>query len=151
MNATPRNTVVVHPLERFLVVIGAVACVTITIVIWRNVSSYQGMWLLPGLYFIEIPVLSVVSAFLFVRGGPAARSLMWGAVGVLGAFCILGLFSVGTLYVPIVLLFAAAAIAADVRNREPFARHLAICFLAALAQAAIMLTAIRWLEPSTAF
>ncbi len=76
---------------------------------------------------------------------------MWGAVGVLGAFCILGLFSVGPLYIPIVLIFAAVSIAAEVRNREHLTAHLAVCLLAALAQAALMLTVIRWLDPSAAF
>jgi len=151
MNAAPQKTVVVHPLERWLAVFGAVACVAVTIVIWRNVSSYQGMWPLPALYFIEIAALSMISSTTFVRGGPASRSLMWGAVGVLGAFCILGLFSVGPLYIPIVLIFGAVSIAAEVRNSEHLTVHLAVCLLAALAQAALMLTAIRWLDPGASF
>jgi len=150
MNAAQRNTAI-HPLERFLAILAAVACVAITIVIWSNVSAYQGMWPLPALYFIEIAVLSVISALTFVHGGPSARALMWGAVGVLGAFCILGMFSVGPLYLPIFFIFAAVSVTSSLRDRQHIAAHLAVCLLAAIAQAALMLVVVRLLETGAVF
>src|SRR6266498_5485013 len=93
-------------LERLLAFLAAVVCLIITIVFWMSVSSHQSMWPLPGLYFIEIGTLSVVSAFLFIRGDPRGQFLTWGAAGVIGAFSILAAFSVGFFYLPVVLLFA---------------------------------------------
>ena len=79
-------------LERLLVLLAAVVCLIITIVIWLSVSSNQSMWPLPGLYFIEIVTLSVVSAFLSIRGDPQGQFLTWGAAGAIGTFSILAAF-----------------------------------------------------------
>ncbi len=151
MNAEQPGARLLHPLERFLTIFGAVVCAAITIVVWRNVSSYQGMWPLPGLYFIEVTTLSILSAFLVVRGSAVAGTLMWGTSGVLAAFYFLGMFSVGAIYLPIALVFAAASIASDSRDRKHFLEHLMVCLLAGLAQAALMLTAVKWLSTGVGF
>ena len=96
-------------LERFLALLAAVVCLIITVVFWLSLSSYQSMWPLPGLYFIEIVTLSVVSAFLFIRGDPQGQFLTWGAAGAIGAFSILAAFSVGFFYLPVALLFAISS------------------------------------------
>ncbi len=134
-----------HPLERFLALLGEAACVVITIVIWRSVSTYQGMWPLPGLYFIEMIALSIIGALAFMRGGASGRIILWAAVGIFAAFSIMGAWSVGPLYVPVTVLFAAAAVSSDIRNKQSIALHLAVCLIAGLAQAALMLTVIRLL------
>jgi hypothetical protein len=143
-----RQTVATHWLEKSLALLGAAACLIITIVIWRNVSSYQPMWPLPGLYFLEVSALSLLSAFLFIRGNPYQGFILWGTVGALTAFSILGAFSVGFFYLPVVLIFAIVAITSDVRNRQPIVAHLGVCVLAGLIQAALMLAALRWLYPA---
>jgi hypothetical protein len=141
----------VHPLERFVAILGAAACLLITIVISRSVSAYQAMWPLPGLYFIEIASLGVLSALAVIRGDPAGRVIVWGAVGIFAAFCILGAFSVGFSYLPVTFLFAAVSISSDARNKQHIAPHLAVCLVAALAQAALMLAAIRLLDSGGVF
>ena len=151
MKVTEQNTTAVHPLERFLAILGALACLGITIAIWRSVSANQGMWPLPGLYFIELPALGIFSTFAFIRGGPSGRIVTWAAVGIFAAFCILGAFSVGFAYLPIFLIFAIIAVSSSVRLRQPVATSLGVCLLAGLAQAALMLAAIRLLNPGAAF
>jgi hypothetical protein len=146
MKAEQPNARLLHPLERFLTIFGAVACVAVTAVVWRNVSAYQGMWPLPALYFIEVAALCLLSAYLTLRGVALAGSFMCGTAGVLGAFCFLGMFSVGVLYLPIFLAFVIACVVADVRDKEHLAEHLVLFLLAGLAQAALMLTAVRWLS-----
>jgi hypothetical protein len=141
----------VRPLEAFTAIFAALACLFITIVLWRNVSAYQAMWPLPALYFIELPALAMLSALAFLSAAPEARFITWAVVGMFGAFCIVGGFSVGLTYLPITLLFAGLSIASDLRNRAAITPHLAVCLLAALLQAALMLTAIRWLYPAAAF
>ena len=79
-----------HPLERFLVILGAGVCLLITVTVWRNVSSYQAMWPLPGWYFVEMAALSILSAVAFIRGGPAGKFVAWGAVGIFAAFSVIG-------------------------------------------------------------
>ena len=106
------------------------------------------MWPLPGLYFIEIVTLSVVSAFLFIRGDPRGQFLTWGAAGAIGAFSILAAFSVGFFYLPVAILFAIISATSDVRNKKHIPAHLATFLIAGMAQLAVMLAAIGLLQPS---
>jgi hypothetical protein len=139
------------PLERFLAILGAVVCLLITVLFWWGVSAYQAMWPLPGLYFIEMVAVSIISAFIFVRGDPRAKFIPWGAAGVISAFSILAGLSVGLFYLPVALIFAIISITSDVRNKQPIPAHLGTLLIAGLAQVALMLAAIRLLDPSAAF
>jgi hypothetical protein len=100
------------------------------------------MWPLPGLYFIEIVTLSVVSALLFIRGDPRGQFLTWGTTGAIGAFSILAAFSVGFFYLPVALLFAIISVTFDVRNKKHIPAHLATFLIAGIAQLAVTLAAI---------
>lgn len=146
-----RQTTSTHPLERFFAIVGAVACLTITILIWWSISTYQDMWPLPDLYFIEMVVLSIISAFMFIRGNARDKILIWGAVGIFSGFSILGAFSVGFFYLPVALIFAVISVTSDVRNKQRIATRLGVCVIAAVVQVALMFAAIRLLYPSAAF
>ena len=102
MQATGQSTT--HPFERFLVILGAVLCLALTIFIWRSVSAFQSMWPLPALYFIEVAALGILGAFAFVQGGRGGRVITWGAAGVFTAFSIMGAWSVGFFYLPVALI-----------------------------------------------
>jgi hypothetical protein len=130
---------VVHSLERWLAIIGALGCLILTILIWWQVSLHQGMWPLPALYLIEIAALSVVSTLLFIRRAPIGTILIWCNTGVLTAFFYVAGFSVGLYYLPLALIYALTSIIFDARNRGPFTTHLVIAVLAGAAQFAIML------------
>ena len=144
----PRQTTIISLLERVLAILGAVACLIITILIWLSVSAHQTMWPLPGLYFIEMVALASISAFLFVRGDPRDKFIIWGVAGVIGAFSILGAFSVGFFYLPVALIFVVISVTSDVRNKYHLTAHLGIFVIAGIAQLALMFTAIRLLDPS---
>jgi len=101
------------------------------------------MWPLPGLYFIEMVTLSVISAFRFVRGDPRDQFITWGAAGVISAFSILGALSVGFFYLPVALIFTVISIRSDVRNKLQIAAHLGIFLIAGIVQSAMMFAAIR--------
>lgn len=130
------------PLECLAPILGAAACVVITAVIWRSVSASQAMWPLPAPYLIELAALGIVAAYAFIRGGRTGEIAAWAIVGVLAAFCIVGAWSVGFLYLPITLIFGVVLITYDVRNRQAIAAHLGVCLIAGLAQAALMLSFI---------
>ncbi len=133
-------------IERALVIAGAVVDISITARVWRSAGSYQGMWPLPALYFIDVAAVGVLSALAFTEGHPAGRYLLWGAVGILGAFSFLGMFSVGLLYVPIVLLFAGAAVLSETQESRHLLGRLVVCLVGAAFQAGLMLAVVRWLE-----
>jgi hypothetical protein len=137
-----KTAISTHWLEKSLAVLGAAACLIITTMIWRSVSSYQTMWPLPAIYFLELMVLSLFSAFLFIRGHPFQGYVVWGMVGVLITFIVLGSLSVGFCFLPVALIFALLALIWDIRNRQPIALHLGICGIAVLIQAALMFAAI---------
>ena len=137
-----RQTTISSPLERFLAILAAVICLTITILLWWSVSAYQTMWPLPGLYFIEMVALGIISAILFVRGDSREQFILWGAAGIISAFSILGALSVGFFYLPVALIFAGIAVTSDLRNKQPIPAHLGVFLIAGIVQLALMLAAI---------
>ncbi len=129
--------------ERYVAAVAAMGSIVFTILIWVSVSRFQPMWPLPALYLIEAALLSTLAAIAFMRPAHAGRAIAWAAIGMLLAFAILGLFSVGALYLPTILLLAAVCLTADLRNRSNLLMHLGLFLLAGLAQAAVMLTISR--------
>ena len=141
--SSPKTT---RPLERILAIAGLLACLVVTAILWLGISAQQPMWLLPGLYFIEMAVLSMVCALLaFGNGNSRGQFILWGAVGIFIAFSILGAMSVGFFYLPVAIIFGAIAILSDIRNRQPVALHLGVCLIAGIVQVILMLAAIRLL------
>ena len=132
-------------IERFAVVLAAVGSIAVTAVVWRSVSAYQAMWPLPGLYFIELPAATLAAAIGWSLDRSWARVLTWAVLGIVLGFSFLGAFSVGMFYLPVALLLAMAAISSDLREAQPLAGHIGLCLGAAVAQAALMLFAIRLL------
>jgi hypothetical protein len=125
--------------------VAAAVALAMTIAIWESLSAYQGMWPLPALYLIEVAALPIIAAVTFFRREAWGLLLTWVTVGVLSAFCILGSWSVGFLYLPTTLILAVISVTCDVRNQQPIAIPLAVWLIAALAQAGLMLTVIRLL------
>lgn len=137
-----KQTIITSPWERVLAILAAVLCLSLTILFWLSLSSYQAMWPLPALYFIELVALSILSAFMFVRGDPRGPFLTWGAAGVIGIFSIFAAFSVGFFYFPFALIFAIISVTSDVRNQKHIPAHLGTFLIAGIAQLALMLAAI---------
>jgi hypothetical protein len=140
-----------YPLERWLAILGAAVCLIITIVIFWIVSAYQSMWLLPGLYFIEIAVVSLICAYMVLREDPRRMTINWVVTGIFIAFSILTGFSVGIYYMPVALIFAILSVVSDVRNKQPIAAHLGICLIGGIAQAALMLLVVQLHNPGAVF
>ena len=109
------------------------------------------MWPLPGLYFLEMLALSVVSSFIFVRGDLRSRFITWGAAGAMGVFSILGALTVGFFYLPIALITAGISFTSAVRNKQRFTAHWLSFILGAIAQVALMLAIIRCSHPGVIF
>ena len=142
-----RQSVRVSRLEQILAILAAVVCLTITLVFWFTISPYQGMWPLPGLYFVEMVSLSFISTFIFVRGDPRGSLMTWVAAGVISAFSFLGALSVGFFYLPVALMFSVISITWDVRNKQNKPARLGIFLIAGIAQLTLMVAA-NWLHTS---
>jgi len=133
------------PLEKLLAIFATVVCLTVTVIIWWSISVHQSIWPLPGLYFIELVTLSLISTVVFVYSRGRIRVISWIVAGILMAFAILGAFSIGPFYLPIAVIFTVISITSDIRNKQPLIAHIGIGLAAALIQAALMLLIIRWL------
>ncbi len=132
-----------RPFENYLAAVAAIGCLALTTAVWWGVSTMQTMWPLPALYLIEVATAAVVAAIAFIRAGQRGRRIAWAVVGVLVAFSLLGLFTVGALYLPTVLILGGVCLTADLRNKSPLGPHLVIFLLGALTQSAVMLTVSR--------
>jgi hypothetical protein len=140
-----------QPLERFLACVGFATCGVITLAIWSSMSAQQPMWPLPGLYFIELVLLSMVSAGMFLRSDRHRSAVAWTVAGAFSGFVVIAAWSVGLFYLPVTILFGVSAIVSDRRGRRTLARQLALCVIAGLAQAVLMLAAVRVLYPGAIF
>ncbi len=139
---TPKPTLA-QSLERILAVLAAVACLFLTIGIWRSVSAVQNLWPLPGLYFVELAAVGILSALLFVVGHRSGATSAWVATGIYLAFTVLGILSVGLFYLPIAVMFVMVAVVGTVRREQPVLRGVGALVVAALAQAVLMGLVIR--------
>lgn len=137
--------------ERFLACIGLVACIVITIALWSTVSVQQPLWPLPGLYFIELILLSVISAGLFLRGDRRRSAVAWVVAGAFSGFVVIAAWSIGLFYLPVTVLFGLSAIVSDRRSGQTLTRQLVLCVSAGIAQVVLMLAAVRVLYPGAIF
>jgi hypothetical protein len=143
MQDLPSQSSSTRKLERSLAVIGTALCLIVSAGVWYAISAQQAMWPLPALYLLEMPLASVLglwSIWSSIRG-----ILIWVVVGILFAFVVLGALSVGFLFLPVAILFAVAAVLFDRRLHSNLVVHLCVAVGAALLQAALMLTLIRYL------
>jgi hypothetical protein len=138
-----RSPLVASPLEKILAILAASACVLASILLWWSLRLQQPMWTLPGLYFIESGVLSILSAFLFIRGREMDRIFTWLAAGMLLGFAMLGIWSVGFFYMPVPLVFIGLSIFSDIRHDRRLLLHLLLCLMGGIAQMAVMFAVIR--------
>jgi len=134
-----------HVAELSLGALAAAACAILSLVIWRSVAPYQPMWPLPGLYLVEVAVVTATAASMLALGLRRRAAITWAAAGIVTAFSILGALSIGAAYAPTALLLAAAGVLADWRDAHPITFDIGIFLVAGAAQAVLMLSAIRLL------
>ena len=128
-----------QPFEWFVAVLGGAVCFALAAVTWVSVSTSQGTWPFPALYFVELMVLGVVVAAAYLRPSESRAAIAWAAAGAVAAFSILGAWTVGLLFLPAGAAIAAAALITDVRNQGRLGAHVGIFVAAALLQAALMM------------
>ncbi len=146
MKAQPTGPTIRLLLERILAVLAAAACLFLSIGLWRTISANQVMWPLPGLYFVELPALGILSAILFLRDYRFSATVGWIVSGIYVAFVLLGAFSIGLFYLPIAIMFMMVAVLATVRLEHSILRGLGALLLGALAQAILIGIGLRLVQ-----
>jgi hypothetical protein len=139
------KVILVLRLEQALAVLAAAATVFLTIRIWLSVSAQQSMWPLPGLYFVELSAVAIITALAFLYASRWSPLVAWAAAGIVLAFAILGAFSVGLFYFPISLIFITLGVLATVRQEKSWLPGIGAFLIAAAAQATLVLLLIRLL------
>ncbi len=146
-NSSPTTSI--RTLEFILALAASAICLIVCVYVWLVLRAQQPIWPLPGLYLLEMLAVSFLG--LWSIGSNETRLsrlrgfLTWVTVGILFAFVVLGVLSVGFLFAPVAVLFTIAAILSDHRQGHSLVAHLGIGLVAAVAQAALMLVVIRWL------
>jgi hypothetical protein len=134
-------------LERVLAAAGAAVCLVVSVRTWLLLRAVQPMWPLPDLYLLETAAAGMAGGWAVLSSAPRQAALrgmlIWITIGLLMTFVILGALSIGFEYAPAALLFVIAAVASDRRQSQNSGIHLGIGLLAALAQAALMLTVVQ--------
>ena len=132
-----------HPIEKGGVVLAATACTALTVRIWRSVGAQQSTWPLPELYFVELRVVAILCAAVFVGSSPSGMVVAWVASGIFAAFAILGAWTVGFYYLPFALVFFIVAVVSDMRRTGGMAVHAGAWLIAFMTQAGSMLLLAR--------
>ena len=119
--------------------VGAGICI-ITVIGFA--SSQPDLWPLPALYFIEIGLMGLLAVACVSADKAWASTALWGVVGVLMTFVILGGFSIGPFLFPALLAFASQALLKTRQLGRSIPIGLGLALLAALVQAGAMFGAI---------
>ncbi len=128
-------------LEKALALAGLAICVVVVILVWAGIGANQPMWPLPGLYFVEVILLAAINAILWAWDAPLREMVNLAAAGVYSVFVVVGLLSIGLLFLPNVLIFAALAVLAGIRMKGNAWRELALYLAAAAVQTILMFLA----------
>ncbi len=129
-------------IERLLAAAAVLICLVADVVTWQQISLQQPIWPLPGLYLVEIFLVSVIGAFdVYLAGRADQRSpvLAWIASGMVLGLALVSVWSIGLFYFPVwAALLAAGAISAR-RRHAPVLGLIALSLVAGLFQAGLIL------------
>ena len=137
--------------ERYLALLAAAVCSLISIRVFRLVGSMQPVWPFPALYLVEVTSLTWVGAWVLIRERPGSAAVVCAVAGVLTGFSILGAWTIGFFYVPVVLLLGIAGGWATWRRRSPLPVGLASFAVGFAGEVVLMLAILQMLPSLTTF
>ena len=98
----------IRRLERALAVTGTALCLIISAGAWWGLRVQQSLWPLPDLYLLEMLAVSALATWGIWSQAerPASMRLIltWASIGIMLGFMILGAFTIGFFYLPVVVL-----------------------------------------------
>ena len=129
--------------ERSLSIIGTVFCVAAVLFVGWILIPYQPIWPLPALYLVELVMVCCLGTWDVWQLGnskPIRQGLLvWLVIGILYAFVLMGIFSVGLLFLPTAVLFITAGFISARKVGYPLVSRFAFGVVAAAVQSGIML------------
>jgi hypothetical protein len=152
-NIEPKETTT-HTLEWFLVIVGAAVCLVVSVRLWQVMYApvpgavETATNALPGLYVLEMLILSGIGIIGTFRGWVRA---MWAVAGAVVAFGVMSAWSIGFAFLPPAFLFTLAAILATRRKRQNLIANALVWVGAGITQVSMMLIVIRIVEPNAIF
>jgi hypothetical protein len=140
-DASPRNTAVPW-IERILAAAAVLICLADDVFVWQEISLQQPVWPLPGLYLVEIWLVSVAGAYGIYRASLDDGRffwLAWGASGMVLGFALVSAWSIGLFFLPVWALLLAAGVISARRRRTPVLGLFTLSLVAALLQGGLIL------------
>jgi hypothetical protein len=127
-----------HRIEPTLSILGTLVTLVITVVIWKELASTQGIWPLPALYFVEMISGAGLCSLTFLMGSYHATRIAWIYTGIVTGFMLLGAFSIGFFYFPVFLLYGGLAIYSGLKHKKNIFLHLGLWLGTGILQAGLM-------------
>jgi hypothetical protein len=138
---TPRSSTV----EKVLALLALAYSLVLSLSIWAALIRQQELWPFPALYLLEVMILPGLAVLFAFLSSPKRCVSNVCFAGALLAFSILGAWTIGLWYVPLVLLFLAGALASWRGSHVHSVFLVAFFFLSAFFQASLMLAVVKLL------
>jgi hypothetical protein len=133
--------------ERVLSIIGTVICLAAVIYVGWILSPYEPIWPLPGLYLVELVAVCSLGTWETWRLGKSPVTwpglFVWLGIGILYAFVVMGVFSVGLLFLPVAILFIIVGLNSARKAGYSLLSRCALGVTVAIAQSSMMLIIVR--------
>lgn len=130
-------------LVNLLATLSLAGSLVITLRTWAAVAEFQETWPLPALYFLELVALPAVAAFFAFRRETYLSRVAFAAAGAMLAFCLIGAWSIGLLYLlPAILVLLLGLTSREV-SHEPWTTCAAFLIGLAILQGAVMIAVIQ--------
>lgn len=136
------STIRAGSLEKLLSVLSLAYSFVITVRLWYLVALQERIWLFPGLYFMEVVCLPALASLFIFQGWRRRARIACISAGASAAFSVLGAFTVGLFYVPVVFLLLATALASRKATHEHLSECVAFFFGSAFLQAFVMISMV---------
>jgi hypothetical protein len=132
----PPSNRLVDTLVSGLALVGAADCVGVAAIFGVQSATSGDFWLLPGLYFLQIGLLGVITLYSLTRAvhqpDTIWRGIPWISAGILFALVVLGAWSIGPFLIPAALAFLIAALLLDLRHSDAALTYIFLALLAGL-------------------
>ncbi|HLF90078.1 MAG TPA: hypothetical protein VI451_14110 [Anaerolineales bacterium] len=132
-------------LAQILAFVGAAICVVIPLLFAFNQGGQ--LFPMPGLYFLEIALFGLIGLASVIGETfpiPQRRLAPWVAAGMLLAFNVLGIWTIGLFLLPGTISFLGAGFLSMSDSSPPILQGLGWFLLAAIVQAALILALVQF-------
>jgi len=129
--------------EKILALVGLALCMLAVFWSYRVIVNQQPLWLLPGLYLVEMLAAGILATYGVLRGTRGSVVETWIAVGILLGFSLMGAWTIGLAFIPSTLIFLVAAMIVSRKASQGIGKYSMIGALACAFQIVLMIVVIR--------